>query len=160
MSGWNPNVTRSKAYLTFVGNLVDGVFKGSYLSLSFLKIYGPYIDREMFWHSVEAGGIINNSNLIIAGDLNFTLTDANIWGAKTQMDPMDDFFMQMLLKKNLVDVAPAKIGPTWRNGRAGEYEISKHLDTFIVAEYLVLSMDRHRLWTISFSISNQLTICF
>ena len=37
-------------------------------------------------------GTFNKPNIIIAGDLNFTLSDAEIWGEKAHIDPLEDFF--------------------------------------------------------------------
>ena len=39
----------------------------------------------------------------------------------------------------MVDVAPVKIWPTWRNKRSGDQAVSKRLDRFLVLEYLISS---------------------
>ena len=39
-----------------------------------------------------AGGILDLPNLILAGDLIFTLDDAEIWGKKAHLDPLVPFF--------------------------------------------------------------------
>jgi endonuclease/exonuclease/phosphatase family metal-dependent hydrolase len=45
-----------------------------------------------------------------------------------------------------VDVAPAEIVPTWRNGRSGDDSIAKWLDRIYVAEDLIASTLRYRTW--------------
>ena len=49
----------------------------------------------------------------------------------------DLFFSQMFEQKGLVDLAPLKIMPTWRNKRSGEQAVSKRLDRFLVLEHLI-----------------------
>ena len=41
----------------------------------------------------------------------------------------------------MVDLNPVKMGPTWRNGRAGEEGVNKRLDRFLVADQLVQEFD-------------------
>ena len=43
-------------------------------------------------------------------------------------------FVQLLVCTNMVDLAPACIRPTWRNGRSGVRGISKRLNRFLVSD--------------------------
>jgi hypothetical protein len=51
---------------------MDGLVKDLNKSLKLLNCYGPYFDREGFWEVVKKDGLINEPNLIMGGDLNFT----------------------------------------------------------------------------------------
>ena len=83
-------------------------------------------------------------NLILVGDLDFTLGANEIWGIKVQLDPLAPFFSQLIADHNLVDLYPTYVGPTWRNGRSGIDGISKRLDRFLLSDSIVSSLHRHR----------------
>ena len=84
-----------------------------------------------------AGGIFNYPNLILARDLNFTISDLEKWGERARMDHLSLYFAQLLDSMNMVDLAPTKIGPTWRNGRVGSEGVSKRLDRFLASLHLI-----------------------
>ena len=120
LSGWNPKLLRCKAFHTVAGILLKASLKSSPLELSILNCYGPYNNRDSFWNVVAAGGLLSLPNLILVGDLNFTLNASEIWGSKALLDPLGPYFSKLLSDHHLVDVAPSCAGPTWRNGRMGE----------------------------------------
>eukprot|EP00253_Pinus_taeda_P014782 PITA_14782 len=70
--------------------------------------------------------------LIIAGDLNFTLCSDECLGKCRKRDPLADLIKMELLNRNLVDIAPTKMMPTWDNSRSGEAYIAKRIDRFII----------------------------
>jgi hypothetical protein len=59
---------------------------------------------------------------------------------------MAGFFKDLFVKNKLVDIMPAEIVPTWRNGRDGNDSIEKILDHFYVAEDLLVTSQRYRSW--------------
>ena len=59
-------------------------------------------------------------NLIIGGDLNLTLTSNEVWGKNARLDSLGPYFNHIFEQKGLVDLAPLKIMPTWRNRRCGD----------------------------------------
>jgi hypothetical protein len=71
--------------------------------------------------------------LIIGSDFNFSLCLAEVWGPRDRVDPLSDFFMNLLDQCVLVDVAPVKIAPTWRNKQTGEERVAKRIDRFLVS---------------------------
>ena len=79
----------------------------------------------------------NYRNLILAGDLNFTISDLEIWGEHAHMDHYSLYFAQLLDSLHMVGLAPTKIGPTWRNGRIGPEGVSKRLDRFLASLHLI-----------------------
>ena len=86
--------------------LVKASFKGFNSIFSILNCYGPYSNRDYFWNNVLAGGIFDPPNIILVGDLNFTISDAKIWGSKARIDTLAPFFSQLLTTTNMVDLAP------------------------------------------------------
>ena len=105
--------------------------------LSVINVYGPYLNRVPFWDSLLQDPFIGGDSVVVGGDLNFSLGQTEIWGPHAQADPQAGFFLQKLVEKNLLDVEPIKLKPTWRNNRGGEARVAKRMDRFLVAEQLV-----------------------
>ena len=78
LSAWNPRLIRCKAFHSFVGILLTASFKGLDSVFSIVNCYGPYANKTSYWDSVVAGGIFNYPNIILASDLNFTISDLEI----------------------------------------------------------------------------------
>jgi endonuclease/exonuclease/phosphatase family metal-dependent hydrolase len=95
---------------------------------------------------VDAIGILAHKDLIIAGDLNFTTSSAEVWGHSVLQDSLAGFFKSFFFFNSLVDVAPAEIVPTWRNDRSGDDSIAKQLDRIYVPGDLIASNQRYRTW--------------
>ena len=112
LSAWNPHLIHCKAYHSFVGILLTASFKGLDSVFSIVNCYGPYANKTSYWDSAVAGGIFNYPNLILDGDLNFTIFDLEIWGDRARMDHLSLYFAQLLESMNMIDIAPTKIGPT------------------------------------------------
>ena len=45
-----------------------------------VKIYGPYLNRISFWDNLFNNSLLRGELLIIGGDLNFSLGQAEVWG--------------------------------------------------------------------------------
>ena len=75
--------------------------------------------------------------MILEGDLNLTLLEKENWVATARQDSLSAFFVVMFDSKELVDLQPMKLTPTWRNNRCGEQAISKRLDIFLILENLL-----------------------
>ena len=76
-------------------------------------------------------------DLIIGGDFNLTLATKETWGKNDRGDTVGPFFTHLFDQKGLIDLAPLKPVPTWRNKREGEKAISKRLDRFLISENLI-----------------------
>ena len=105
------------------------------------------------------GGLLLIPNLVLAGNLNFTIGVAEIWGGESLLDPLAHFFSHLIVDNGLVDLAPPYAGPTWRNGRGGVEGISKRLDRFPISSSLVPSLLIHRVWTVPSEVSNHYPVC-
>ena len=80
--------------------------------MNIMNIYGPYNNRVEFWDSFKKIDISRKENLIIGGDLNFTLGAHEIWGPKARTDPLALFFSNLLQNMNLIDLDPQKLKPS------------------------------------------------
>ena len=52
------------------------------LLLTILNIYGPYNNRVSFSDNLHPSPHLKNENVILGGDLNFTLGTQEIWGPR------------------------------------------------------------------------------
>ena len=59
-----------------------------------------------------SGGILGLPNLLMAGDLGFTLSSAEVWGHKARLDPLASFFSQLIFDNKLVDLSMDPSAPT------------------------------------------------
>jgi hypothetical protein len=103
-------------------------------------------DRRAFWDLVADSGLLSLDNLILAGDLNITLSSDEVWGGSNSPGSLADYYKLLLQSKNLVDLRPDKVVPTWRNGRLGAHAIAKRLDRCIISEGLLSSSGLYRSW--------------
>lgn len=92
----------------------------------------PYKNRVSFWENLFASGIFDIEHLMIAGGLNVTLSSDECWGSCRKKDPLAECIKFKLLNKNLVDITPTEMKPTWDNGRTEKAYIAKRIDRFIV----------------------------
>ncbi len=77
-----------------------------------------------------------------------------MWGPRAHPDALANFFIQSFARKNLLDIVPPKVSPTWRNKRVGDQRVAKRLDRFLVAEVLANGVEVVRQWVGSGGISD------
>ena len=58
--------------------------------------------------------------MIIGGDLNFTIVTHEIWVPNVRVDPLVDFFQNLLQSLKLVDLDPQNPKSSWTNKRIGK----------------------------------------
>ena len=107
------------------------------LDVCLVNIYGPYIDREVFWKNLLDLDCMKCEKLILGGDLNFSMGLSEIWGFRARSDSLSDFFTKTLETYGLVDITPTVMLPTWTNRRVGTENICKRLDRFVVSADLL-----------------------
>ena len=62
-------------------------------------------------------------------------------GPTTFNDPLTDLFKLHLIQKDIIDIEPVKLEPTWRNHRTREGPVAKRLDRFLVGDPIIVSRD-------------------
>jgi hypothetical protein len=75
---------------------------------------------------------IGFDNIIIGGDLNFTLSRQEIWGLSAREERLIKNLNVKSKELEWVDVEPMLLCPTWSNNQGGEVGLAKHLDRFFV----------------------------
>ncbi len=106
-------------------------------NIRLINVYGPFHDREIFWEHLLTSNILQPDNIILGGELNFSMGFSESWGHHAQVDPVFAFFENILENHSFIDIPSAKILPTWRNKRIGEDNLARRLDRFLIKERLL-----------------------
>jgi hypothetical protein len=125
---------------------------------NFVNLYGPYVDKKPLWESLDSFKVLSTENLILGGELNFTLSLQEVWCAHPHRNPLEYFCAHLLESSHLVDLEPFKLSPTWKNGRKSVEGISKHIDKFPISEALVEGPWTLKSWVGSGSLLNHMPI--
>ena len=99
------------------------------LDVCLVNIYGPYINREVFWKNYLELDCMKCEKLILGRDLNFTMGLSEIWGFRARLDSLSDFFTKIMETYGLVDIIPTVMIPTWTSNES----ICKRLDRFLLS---------------------------
>jgi hypothetical protein len=119
--------------LIIFGMVVDLVDSQLNSRFRLVNLYGLYADRVLFWENLCDYDILYLQNFIIGGDLNFTSSIQEVWGAHPRRDAQEFFLVQWIEKNQLVDLEPVKLSQTWRNGRGGVNLVAKQIDIFLLS---------------------------
>jgi hypothetical protein len=71
-----------------------------------MNLYGTYTDRIPFWNDLSNNKIHELRNLILGGDLNFTLSLEEVWGVRPRYDPQEGFFSHYIELNQLIYLMP------------------------------------------------------
>jgi hypothetical protein len=108
-----------------------------------------FMDRvpdKDFWDQVEAKGLLDQSDIILVGDSNFSMDLDEVWGVSAQIDPLMNFFRDIFSKHHLVDVMPSEVVPTWHNCGIGDDGTQKRLDRVFAFEALLNDSALYKSW--------------
>lgn len=111
-----------------------------------INIYGPCTDHANFWRNLLGSELFNADNILLGGDLNFSLGFSESWGHHAQIDPLTDTLTSLLEDHRWIDIPSARLQYTWSNNRNGEQSLSRRLDRFLVKEPLYNVLPRIRQW--------------
>eukprot|EP00253_Pinus_taeda_P017475 PITA_17475 len=76
-------------------------------------------------------------SLLIASDLNCTLSNDEVWGRGRKNDPVGGIIREAILQYNFVDICPSKLAPIWDNGRSENAYLAKIIDRFLIHDRLM-----------------------
>ena len=72
--GWNPSILHCvNSWGASFGMGLEIFWAKANLHLNVINIFGPFNNRVAFWESVQASQFLKGDNVVIGGDLNFTL---------------------------------------------------------------------------------------
>ena len=66
------------------------------MDLRVINVYGPCQDRVSFWNDFFSKELLKNKNLIIGGDLNFSLGFSESWGYMAQVDSITGYMTNLM----------------------------------------------------------------
>eukprot|EP00253_Pinus_taeda_P002123 PITA_02123 len=115
-------------------------------TLRIINVYGPCQRREDFWQLFLGLNLTNMAQVIIGGDLNYSIGYGESWGSQAQIDPLSDFFKDIMDQHHLADIPMNKPLPTWRNRRVGDAALARRLDRFLIKIPLLQRLTRYRQW--------------
>jgi hypothetical protein len=78
LSIWNLRRDDFSSFLTPARILLDSLVKDLNIRLNLVNCYGPYGDRQVFWDRIKRDGMLKYQNLILGGDLNFTISNREV----------------------------------------------------------------------------------
>ena len=105
--------------------------------LNFVNIYGPYQNRGPYWDKIFSKSFLKDQQVILGGDLKFSLYFSEVWATHVKEDPLTIFFSQKMVECNLLDIEPIKPKPNRRNNRVGDVSLAKMLDHFLIKDTLL-----------------------
>lgn len=124
------------------------------MHFTIINIYGPCTDRQQFWDSLVNASIVRSDNIILAGDLNFSLGIFESWGHNAHADTLFNYFRHLLSIHQLVDPLITSHSPTWCNRRTRDDWVDRRLDRFLIKEGLLQNFGYYRQWIGSGGISD------
>lgn len=81
--------------------------------LSLINVYGLCQDKVSFWSNLLSKSLMNRPNLVVGGDLYFSLGLSESYGPTAQADRLTNYFMNKFKSENLIDTNLVKYRPTW-----------------------------------------------
>eukprot|EP00253_Pinus_taeda_P023046 PITA_23046 len=124
------------------------------MDLRVINVYGPCSSRAPFWNALLESDLLKEDNIILGGDLNFTLGYCESWGHSAQVDPFSDTISNLLEEHHWVDIPTTRLQHTWSNNRSGNQSLARRLDRFLLKESLYNRLPRIRQWIGSGGISD------
>jgi hypothetical protein len=92
LAAWDPEKLSLVPSLCGGGIILKGFSLENKREMCFLNVYGPCVERKIFWDRVALGGLLDTKNLILARDLNFTIGSDEVWGTIAQLDKHANYF--------------------------------------------------------------------
>lgn len=145
--GYNPPTINLRASWGGVGFIGMDIFSSELgMDLRIINVYGPCHSKEAFWNRFLNLSITSLENLIIEGDLNFSIGYGESWGTNAQVDMLTKTMEMLLDQHHLTDIPMIKPLPTWRNQRVGVAALARGLDRFLIKDSLIQKLSLYRQW--------------
>lgn len=111
--GFNPRSIQINNLWGGEGFLGADIFSSHFGRESHLiNVYGPCTTRLTFWEHLLSRSFTLVDNLILGGDLNFSLGHAESWGHLAQIDHLSEPLANLLQDHHLVDITSPRTLPT------------------------------------------------
>lgn len=148
--GYNPQTIKLSSAWGGKGLIGIEIFSSELgMDLRVINVYGPFQGREAFWNQLLNLSITSANDIILGGDLNFSISFSESWGSSAQSDPISDTIETLLDHAHLLDIPINRPLPTWRNIR---------LDCFTLKTPMLQRLSHYTQWVRSGGISDHLHI--
>jgi hypothetical protein len=92
LTTWIPHLKSNSSSFLPSDILIELEFPDMSFSFRVINLYDRYSEKKYFWEGLFESQILSSSNIILGGDLNFTLSLHEFWGAHPHRDPMEGYF--------------------------------------------------------------------
>ena len=108
--------------------------------LTFLRMGGEAqkTEKNICWNLLREEKSNLQGNILIAGDLNVTLSQEEKRGGSRVRDPIRETIDEIILDWDLMDIKPTSGKYTWNNRRTGPGHIAARLDRFLIQDSFLL----------------------
>lgn len=139
---WDSNkfdLIRSTSYIHWI--FIEFLQKDTGHKVILFNIYVPalFSERRNCWEQIQdylTSHLLDN--IILARDLNITLSDRGKRGSSKVRDPSREWVEDIISEWDLEDIKPLRGNFTWTNKRLGPGHITARLDRFLVQHSLLL----------------------
>jgi len=118
-------------------------------AFSIFNVYVPVNagEKKQCWDSIKLMAEEETlRNIIIAGDLNITLSSSEKRGDNIVREPAREWVEDIMQDWDMLDIKPLKGKYTWSNKRIGPGHIAARLDRFLIqSSYLLLGLEARML---------------
>jgi hypothetical protein len=101
---WDPYLFNLVHYLTCGGILLTCYVIATKREIISLNIYGLCMECKRFWNHLVDSGLLTIKNLVVAGDLNLTVSTEEVWGRSSNSGSLPGFFRAFFQAHRLIDV--------------------------------------------------------
>ena len=133
LCAWIPKSINYIPFKSSMGIWLECRFLGWEWPVNLFNCYKPSHNREIFWDQIIREGIMRQEDVIFGSDLNFTLSTRQVQGSSGHLDPLSNFFNNILIYNGLIDVEMMSLIPTWNNGKFEAEGIAKRLNCFLIS---------------------------
>lgn len=106
----------------------DIFLEALWMELRIVNIYRPFHNHVEFWESLLHSLLLMEYNIILQGDLNFSMEHVESLGNHAQIENLLGFFINMQETNNVIDILILQIKPTWRNHKIWDDMLARRLE--------------------------------
>jgi hypothetical protein len=108
--------------------------------------------------NVSGSSILIAKKIILGGDLNFTLSIREVWGASSRRDYQGIFFSHWMDNNHLFEMEPTNLVQIWKNDTKGKDLVAKITDIILILEEMIENMWSFKLRLVVGGISDHMPI--
>jgi hypothetical protein len=112
LTGWKKLITLLNYVVIDLSIWTKFIFKNLGQTFSVINCHGPYENTQFFWDSFFYLQCVKEEEVIIGGELNFTVSRVEVWGFNARLDKVVAYFKHKIEELGYIDVEPLKLTPS------------------------------------------------